>query len=69
MGVNRTGFDGNGISYDQSSVIYEPLSEIVPPIYSEKESEIYDINLQYVHKISSKSPFVNDLRTKLYSKL
>jgi len=53
VGVNRTGFDGNGISYDQSSLICDPLGEIVTPIYSEKESAIYDINLQYVHEIRS----------------
>jgi len=68
VGVNRTGFDGNGLSYGQSSVIYDPLGELVTPVYTEKESEIYDIDLQYVDEIRSKFPFVNDLRTELYSK-
>ncbi|HBY86104.1 MAG TPA: hypothetical protein DEO86_09535 [Colwellia sp.] len=67
VGVNRTGLDGNGLSYEQSSVIYDPLGEIVTPIYSEKESAIYDINLKYVDEIRSKLPFADDLRTELYS--
>lgn len=53
MCIHITGFDGNGISYDQSSIIYEPLGEKISPIYSKKESAIYDINLQNVHEIRS----------------
>ena len=67
VGVNRTGFDGNGLSYEQSSVIYDPLGDMLTPVYSDKESVIYDINLQDVHKVRSIFPFADDLRTELYS--
>ena len=67
VGVNRTGFDGNGLSYEESSVIYDPLGDRVTPVYSDKVSAIYDINLQDVHKVRLRFPFADDLRNKLYS--
>ncbi len=67
VGANRTGFDGNGLSYGLGSVIYDPLGEMVTPVYSDNEYSIYDINLQDVDNVRSKFPFAEDLRNELYS--
>jgi omega-amidase len=67
IGVNRTGMDGNGLLYRHSSFVYNPLGEIVSPIFSDREYAIYDIDLQYAKTVRSKFPFIEDLRTELYS--
>ncbi len=67
IGVNRTGIDGNGLLYNQSSVIYDPLGAVVNPMFTDKQYSIYDIDLQEVQKVRSEFPFIDDLRTELYS--
>lgn len=68
IGVNRTGTDDNGLIYRLSSLVYNPLGEVVSPILSGSEYSVYDIDLQYTKAVRSKFPFIEDLRAELYSK-
>lgn len=67
VGVNRTGIDGNGLLYSDSSVIYDPLGGVVNPVFYDEEYAIYDIDLNDVESVRSKFPFIEDLRPELYS--
>lgn len=44
IGVNRTGKDGNGLEYEPSSLVVNANGEVVIPIYSENEMNIYQIH-------------------------
>ena len=68
-GVNRIGTDGNGIDYQSSSVIYDPLGEQCKPEYHEEGLSIYELNMSQVSSVRTQFPFINDRRTNIYQNL
>ena len=56
MGVNRTGYDGNGLEYIKSSQIINPNGELLSPVISEDEIDILDIDPEYVVNLSKSFP-------------
>jgi len=69
IGVNRIGTDGNGMEYQPSSVIYDPLGELCTPLHEEDGLAIYDIDMNQVTNVRAKFPFADDRRNELYKKL
>ena len=69
ISVNRTGTDGNNLSYKKSSMIVEPSGEILTPIYSEDVVDIYDVDVEKVEKYRMSFPTVVDKQYQLYEKI
>jgi predicted amidohydrolase len=46
IGVNRTGVDGNGLEYERSSVVVNANGELIEPVLTEGEMDIYEISHQ-----------------------
>lgn len=44
IGVNRIGLDGNGLEYENSSVIVNANGEFIEPVLTEGEMDIYEIS-------------------------
>jgi predicted amidohydrolase len=69
IGVNRTGLDGNKLSYAKSSIIFDPSGELVSPLESYRDMDIYDINLEVVKSIRNSFPMKQDRRIEFYKTL
>lgn len=69
LGVNRTGIDGNGLEYERSSLLLNADGEILKPIVTEGEADIYDINLEsldsFLKNFSTKQDRLSDLYRQL----
>ncbi len=62
VGVNRTGFDGNGISYIGNSSVYGPWGEEI--IIADEREQLIEcaLDIEYVKKIRNRYPFLDDLK-------
>ncbi len=69
IGVNRDGKDGNNIKYEKSSVIFSPSGEILHPIFTYKELDVYEVNFEEVNLIRKKFNTINDNVFKKYINL
>jgi predicted amidohydrolase len=69
VGVNRTGTDGNGLSYDRNSMIVGPAGDICQPVHSSGELDVFDIDAAEVHVWRARFPVRRDRRPQLYSQL
>ncbi|PMH28901.1 amidohydrolase [Vibrio lentus] len=66
IGVNRVGTDGNGLDYDRSSVIFNPVGERLSPLSQGASWDLYEINLEDVMAVRAQFPFIKDRRNSLY---
>ncbi|MFN3739857.1 MAG: carbon-nitrogen family hydrolase [Thermodesulfovibrionales bacterium] len=62
IGVNRTGKDGNGISYPGYSCIYDPSGEMLLAGDERKEFLVAEIEPSEVLRIRTEFPFLKDMR-------
>jgi omega-amidase len=69
IGVNRTGVDGKGLEYIKSSQVITPNGELLIPVISEDELDIYDIDLDDVNKFKKTFPTVQDRDSNLYKSI
>lgn len=69
IGVNRIGVDGNGLTYVKSSLIVAPNGEIISPVSSSEEFDIYDIDETRAAKYRMEFPTLRDGNFQLYTKL
>ncbi len=69
FGVNRVGVDGNGLQYEKSSMVVAPDGNVLQPVHSESEMDIYEIDPSLVGKYRNEFPTVRDKRYGLYRKL
>lgn len=62
VGVNRTGFDGNGINYIGNSCVYDPWGKEI--IVADEREQLIEckLDIDYVKEIRNKYPFLNDLK-------
>lgn len=67
VGVNRTGVDGNGLSYRRSSIVYDPFGEKVTPLYSDGELDLVDIDPHRSKDAKDKMSILSDRRNNLYA--
>lgn len=61
-GVNRTGIDGNGITYAGQSCVFGPVGEEVTSAGSGEEMLVAEIDPSMVEKTRSEFPFLRDKR-------
>lgn len=69
IGVNRTGSDGNNISYEKSSSIFNSNGDIVHPIYTFPEIDIYDIDITEVNRTRESFPVKKDRKIDFYKSI
>jgi omega-amidase len=69
IGVNRIGIDGNGLVYVKTSLVVAPNGEIVPPVSSSEEFDIYDIDETKTAQYRMEFPTLKDGNFNLYVKL
>jgi len=67
-GVNRTGIDGNGLTYRESSKIYD-YNGIELPYSVDEDMKIYSLELSDLNDFKKQFNTVKDKRSKLYQKL
>jgi predicted amidohydrolase len=66
VGVNRTGTDGNGIHYENSSCVFDQNGTLLQPILTDNLLEIYDLDINAVKLTRAIFPVKNDRRNELY---
>lgn len=69
IGVNRTGFDNNNISYTMSSQIISPEGVVLSPFKIIDDISIYDINVNTVKIIRKNFPVLNDCKIEIIKKI
>jgi omega-amidase len=66
IGVNRTGSDGNGLEYEESSLIFSPSGEEIYPLEISDEIKIFDLDLNIAIDSRERFPFKNDRKKYMY---
>ncbi|MCX7988378.1 MAG: carbon-nitrogen family hydrolase [Thermodesulfovibrio sp.] len=60
IGINRVGFDGNGILYMGNSLVFDPWGEKVVEAGEKEQFIDCVLNIKYVKEIRKKYPFLSD---------
>jgi len=68
IGVNRIGIDGNNISYEKSSMVFDPDGKTVISLYSEEELDILEIEPELALESRNNFPIKNDRKIDLYKR-
>lgn len=68
-GINRTGVDGNNLSYIKSTVVFDPVGEQLIPLHSFQEMDVYDINLSSIISVRDSFPVKHDRKNDFYKSL
>lgn len=66
IGVNRSGIDGNGLEYEESSCVFSPLGDVLIPIVIMDDVKIYEINIEEATSYRLKFPIKDDRRSSVY---
>lgn len=64
-GVNRTGTDGNGITYAGGSAVYGPLGEDIMRAGDEESVIVAEIDIKEVERVRRGFPFLSDMRADM----
>jgi predicted amidohydrolase len=62
IGVNRTGSDGNGITYPGASHTYDPLGKDISPVCVQDEFLTAEFDPHEVVQVRERFPFLKDMR-------
>lgn len=60
LGVNRSGTDGNGLTYPLSSCVFDPNGQQIEAISKNETVEVFDINTEITELQRSNFPFFCD---------
>lgn len=66
IGVNRTGVDGNGLEYEESSCVFSPIGEKLESFKISEEIKIFDLNLDEAIEYRKSFPIKKDRRNSIY---
>lgn len=69
VGVNRTGGDAKGLEYVKSSQVINPNGELLSPVTSEDEIDIFDIDTEYIGRFKQTFSTTQDRKTALYKSI
>jgi omega-amidase len=69
LGVNRTGTDGKGLEYVKSSQVINPNGELMTPVVSEDELDIFDIDPEFVGKFRQTFSTTPDRKPVMYKSI
>jgi predicted amidohydrolase len=68
-GINRIGTDPNNNEYVKSSIIVHPNGEVLTPIYSEEQLDIYEINKEMIAQFKREFSTTKDRRPDFYKSI
>lgn len=66
IAVNRTGTDGNGLVYEESSMIFDPEGNCLNPKSTIKDLSVYTIDADITEFIRAGFPVKNDRKVDFY---
>jgi predicted amidohydrolase len=66
IGVNRTGLDGNGLEYEESSGVFSPKGEKLEPFMVSETIKIYNLDLEEAIQFRKSFPIKKDRQKGLY---
>ena len=66
IGVNRVGFDGNGLEYTESSYAFAPDGSMVKSVVVDEGLSVVDVEASVVKACQESFPVLNDRRHFLY---
>lgn len=69
VGVNRVGVDGKGLEYLKSSQVINPNGELLSPVISEDQIEIFDIDPEFTTKFKQTFSTTQDRKPALYKSI
>lgn len=69
VGVNRTGTDGKGLEYVKSSQVNNPNGELLSPVLSEDELDIFDVDPEVISKFKQTFSTTQDRKPALYKSI
>lgn len=69
IGVNRTGIDGNGLEYVESSAIYNANGDKLEPYDTFKDMQLFDVDTNWTKMYRKRFNTVADRRIELYQEL
>lgn len=69
VGVNRIGTDAKGLEYVKSSQVISPDGELLSPIISENEHDVFDIDPEYIAKFKQSFSTTQDRKPHLYKSI
>ena len=69
IGVNRTGLDGNGLEYEESSLIFNANGESLFPSYTYKLMNMFVVDLHWTKLFKGKFNTRQDRKVELYKKI
>ena len=68
VGVNRTGIDGNGLEYIESSNIFNANGEKLE-FEKYEDMKIYDVDVNFTKDFKNKFNTVNDRKVEFYKEI
>ena len=66
IAVNRTGTDGNGLFYEESSMIFDPEGNCLKPKSTINDLSVYTIDTDITELIRAGFPVKNDRKLDFY---
>lgn len=64
--VNRIGFDGNGLEYEESTFIFSPTGEKIESCEIFQDVKIFDLDLEHALEYRKNFPIKNDRKNNIY---
>ena len=68
-GINRIGSDRNGNDYIKSSLVVHPSGEILRPIYTEEQLDVYDLSKDMITEFRLGFSTTNDRKPQFYKSI
>lgn len=69
IGVNREGIDDNGIKYFRGSQVFDPEGNIVSPIHTWEDVDIFEIDTGLAQKVRENFPVKADRKSEFYKNI
>lgn len=66
VGVNRTGVDGNGLEYEESSCVFSPMGEKLEHVETFEDVKIFNLNLDHAIDYRKNFPIKKDRQNGVY---
>lgn len=66
IGVNRTGIDGNGLEYEESSCVFSPIGDGLKPTMTIDDIKIFELDIEEAKLYRARFPIKDDRRNSIY---
>ncbi|MBT6049756.1 MAG: carbon-nitrogen family hydrolase [Candidatus Scalindua sp.] len=69
IGVNRTGRDGNGLEYEESSLVFDANGEPLSPLYNYKDMKVFDVDPEWTKEFRKTFSTTTDRKVTFYKEV